>query len=115
MERALQSVEELAQKQQPLRGALKRFWRAKTTAQDTSQQVQRVQEVIVQIDKLNETLMGIAQQNDVFHADFSSIPSLQVPVHLNFNSEDTMEGQLKKKALESANSSSDNNQTCHSM
>ena len=111
VQRVQQSVEELSQKQQQKRGPLKRFLRAKTSAQDTSQQVQTVQEVIAQIDKLNETLMGIAQQSDIFHADFSTVPSLRVPVHLDFDKGDTMEGKLKKKVLERVDHSAHNNHT----
>ena len=113
MQRVQQAVEELAQKQQRKRGPLKRFLRAKAVAQDTSQQVQIIKEVSVQIEKLNETLKGIAQENDIFRADFSSIPALRVPVFLNFNAGDTMEGQLKKKALEIVERSAHNNQTGH--
>ena len=55
----------------------------------------------VQIDKLNGTLKGIAQENDIFRADISSIPALRVPVFLGFNAGIIGEGQLKKKVLES--------------
>ena len=103
--------EELARKQQPQRGCLMRFLRAKTTAQDTSKQVQNVQEVIDNADKLDEKIKAIAQENGIFRADYSSTPSLRVPVHLDFNAEGTIEGQLKKKVLESVEHSTHNSQT----
>ena len=54
MQRVQQGVEELAKKQQRKRGPLRRLLKAKTKAQDTSQQLATVQEVSAQIEKLNE-------------------------------------------------------------
>ena len=76
------------------------FRRANRTAQGISEQVQVVRNMSVPLNEMNEKLKAIAQQSDVFRADFSSVPKLRIPVCLDFSTTDTMEGRMKAKLLE---------------
>ena len=101
MQRVEENVEELTNKLSPKGRLFKKFFRAKNIAQEVSRQVQTVKEVSLQMDNFNEKLKAIAEENDVFRADFSSIPKLRGPVSFDFNTTDTVEGRLKAMFLES--------------
>ena len=100
--RVTASIEELEQMWQPrLRNRLRRLRRANRTAEVITEQIQIVRNMTTRLSELNGKLREIAQQNDVFTADFTSVPNVKVPVFLDFSARDTMEGEVKATLLES--------------
>ena len=64
------------------------------------------------LNALNEKLAEIAAvEIDSFIPEFSSIPKVRVPVHLNFSPRETIEGKLKATVLENVEPPSGNVQT----
>ena len=107
LQRSMNSVKELEQKLQQRRG-LKRFFRANKIADDITQQMDNVRNMTSHVHVMHEKLNEIAQQNDLFTPNFSTIPKVLGPVHLNFSTTETKEGQLKAKFLESVERSTGN-------
>ena len=89
------------------------FRKANRTAQDISEQVQVVRNISVRLNEMNEKLRAVATRNDVFRADFSSVPKFRMPVCLDFTTTNTMEGQVKAKLLERLQHSSPDTQDVH--
>ena len=95
-------IEELEQLWQPrVWNRLRRGRRANRTAEVITEQIQIVRNMTTRLSELNGKLREIAQQNDVFTADFTSVPNVKVPVFLDFSARDTMEGEVKATLLES--------------
>ena len=115
LQRVDESVREVEETLQRRRGRLfKHFRRANRIAQDISEQVEIVRDLGARLNEMHEKLKVIAQQNDIFRPDFSSIPNVRVPVYLDFSTGDTMEGEVKATLLESVNRSARNVQNTHS-
>ena len=107
MQHAQKSIEELEKKLQQRR-RFKRFFRANKIAEDISQQMDVIRNMTSQVSEINQKLEEIAQQNDLFTPDFSSIPKVLVPVHLDFSTTQTVEGEVKARVLESVERSAGN-------
>ena len=65
--------------------------------------MQAVHNMSCRLNDMNEKLKRIARENDIFTPDFSSVPKLRIPVHLDFSTRNTVEGTLKAEVLGSAN------------
>ena len=98
MVQTLHRVEKNVKKEKQRR----RFFRANKIAKDISEQVDIVREIASELNEMNNQLRSIPQQFDLFRPDFSSIPKTKVPVHLDFSTASTMEGQLKDTLLENS-------------
>ena len=99
--RVEEKVVELEKKPPSRRRLLEMFIRANRDAEEISKQVKILREISSGLKEMNEKLKGIAKENDVFQPDFSTIPKLRTPVHLDFSTEITMEGKLKASVLKS--------------
>ena len=99
--RVEEKVVELEKKLPARKRVVKMFTRANRNAEEISQQVEILREMSSELKEMNEKLKGVGRRNDVFQPDLSTIPKLRVPVHLNFSSENTMEGKLKAEFLRS--------------
>ena len=113
MKRVVKSVEELEKKLPRRRHFFREASRAHSIAEDIAQLVQIVRGMSCQLNEMNHRLKDIAQRNDVFSPDFSSVPNVRVPVHLDFSTGCTMEGKLKATLLESIKHSSGNVENVH--
>ena len=101
--RVEESVDELEKNLPPRRKRFGEFLRASRNEGEIAEEVQTVREMSLQLSDMGKKLKGFAQQNDIFRPDFSSVPKLRALVHLNFSSENTMEGKLKAEFLRSVN------------
>ena len=109
LQRVDESVKEVEETLQRHRGRLfKQVRRANRIAQGISEQVEIIRDVGSRLNEMHEKLKVIAQQNDIFSPDFTSIPNVRVPVYLDFSTRDTMEGEVKATLLESVNCSKRN-------
>ena len=79
---------------------LRKFGRAKTIARDIGNQSSRIVKTKEELSHVIDNLKKIVEENDIFKPDFSSIPTLRFPVHLEFWKPDTMEGRLIETLLE---------------
>ena len=113
LERVAESVKDLEKKLPQNRRGLREFREASSTADHIAQQTDAVREVSSQLNEWNEKLKEVVQQIDIFIPDFSSIPQVRVPVHLDFSTSDTMEGKVKTQLLESVEDTSGNDQTAN--
>ena len=114
--RVTASIEELEQMWQPrLRNRLRRLRRANRTADVITEQIVIVRNMSSRLSELNNKLREIAQQNDVFTADFTSVPNVRVPVYLDFSKRDTMEGEVKATLLESVERPLQNERNVHTQ
>ena len=108
----VKEVEETLQRRRrrPFNRAL---WKANRTAESICEHVQVVRDMSVRLNEMNEKLKAVAKENDVFKADFSSVPKFRMPVYLDFSTPNTMEGQVKAKLLERLQYSPPDTQDMH--
>ena len=101
MRRVDENVTEVEQSLQQRRRRFREFRRANRIAEAISEQIQIVRDMSSRLSDINENLKAIAEGNDFFSADFTTVPNVRVPVYLDFSSRDTMEGEMKANVLES--------------
>ena len=94
------NVDELETKLLEKRSRFQKFFKAKGTARKIAKQTSRIDKVKGDLALIIENLKRIVDENDLFNRDFSSIPKLGFPVHLDFSLQDTMEGKLMETLLE---------------
>ena len=98
MQLVVESVDQL-DKRLPKRRS---FFSAKSINRSITQLEEIVREMNFRLEALNDKLTEIEKVDiDAFVPDFSSIPKVRVPVHLDFSKTETMEGKLKANLLES--------------
>ena len=108
LERVAERINDLEEELPLHRRVFRQFRRANLIADDISQQTGVIQEVSSRLIEWNEKLKDIVQEDGSFVPDFSSIPNVRVPVHLDFSTTDTVEGKLKATLLDNVKRSSSN-------
>ena len=108
LERVAERINDLEKELAMHRRFFRQFRRANLIAEDISQQTGVIQEVSSRLIEWNEKLKDIVQDDGSFVPDFSSIPNVRVPVHLDFSTTDTVEGKLKATLLDNVKRSSSN-------
>ena len=107
------NVHELEKKLLEKRRRFQQFTGAKGIARDLGSQSSKIQDVQNQLRDTIKNLQTFVDENDLFKVDFSSIPRVRFPVHLDFSSPDTVEGTLKTKLLDQVKRLEENKQACH--
>ena len=101
LERVAGRMNDLGEELQRHRRVFRKFRKANAIADDIAQQADVIQEVSSRLNEWNEKLKEVVEEDGSFVPDFSSVPNVRVPVHLDFSTTDTMEGNLKATLLES--------------
>ena len=95
------------------RKRFQQFTGEKGIARRLGSQSSKIQGVQNQLRDSINNLQTFVDENDFFKVDFSSIPRVRFPVHLDFSTPDTVEGMLKTKLLDQVKRYRENEQACH--
>ena len=116
IKQVLELVQENVKELKKTLGKRKRFQQftgAKGIARDLESQSSKIQDVQTQLHDTINNLQTFVDENDFFKVDFSSIPRVRFPVHLDFSTPSTVEGMLKTKLLDQVKRYRENEQACH--
>ena len=107
------NVNELKKKLLEKRKRFLQFTGAKGIARDLGSQSAKIQDAKHQLRDIINNLKTFVDENNLFKVDFSSIPRVRFPVHLDFSTPNTVEGMLKTKLLDQVTRYRENEQPCH--